>query len=197
MVVPIKGISDKVKETLESIASQTYDNLELVIIDEQPDIDTEDIIRKWAEPYKNNGKFKDLVYFPLPREVGFPWIYNIGAYLSKGEFIAFHNIGGKSHPKRIEKQIEFLRNNFMYSVVGTNYNDSGNYIKFKDDIEYSYTVDFMPCMNFNTLLFRSDIIDKTGGINKRIDGAEDFEFIFNLLHNGYRVENLSDILYYQ
>ncbi len=65
----------------------------------------------------------------------------------------------------------------MYSVVGTNYNDSGNYIKFKDDIEYSYTVDYMPCMNFNTLLFRSDIIDKTGGINKRIDGAEDFEFI--------------------
>ncbi|HDK7159124.1 glycosyltransferase family 2 protein [Clostridium botulinum] len=197
IVVPIKGISDKVKETLKSIASQTYDNLELVIIDEQPDIDTEDIIRKWAEPYKNNGKFKDLVYFPLPREVGFPWIYNIGAYLSKGEFTAFHNIGGKSHQKRIEKQIEFLRNNFMYSVVGTNYNDSGNYIKFKDDIEYSYTVDFMPCMNFNTLLFRSDIIDKTGGMNKRIDGAEDFEFIFNLLHNGYRVENLSDILYYQ
>lgn len=197
IIVPIKGISDKVKETLESIASQTYDNLELVIIDEQPDIKTEDFISKWAEPYKNNGKFKDLVYFPLPREVGFPWVYNIGTYLSKGEFIAFHNVGGKSHPKRIEEQIEFLRNNFMYSVVGTNYNDSGDYIKFKDDIEYSYTVDFMPCMNFNTLLLRSEIIDKTGGINKRIDGAEDFEFIFNLLHNGYRVENLSDILYYQ
>ncbi len=45
-------MSDKVRETLESIASQTYDNLELVIIDEQPDINTEDFISKWAEPYK-------------------------------------------------------------------------------------------------------------------------------------------------
>lgn len=195
IILPINGASDKMKESLESIVSQTYDNLELIIIDEHPDNETEDFISKWAEPYKNNGKLKDLVYFPLPREVGFPWVYNIGAYLSKGEFIASHNVGGKSHPKRIEKQIEFLRNNFMYSVVGTNYNNSGDYIKFNNDIDYSYTVDFMPCMNFNTLLLRSEIIDKTGGMNKRIDGAEDFEFIFNLLHNGYRVENLPDILY--
>lgn len=197
IVLPIKGISDKLKETLESIASQTYNNLELIIVDEHADNKAEDFITKWGKPYKDNGKIKDLVYFYLPREVGFPWVYNIGAYLSKGEFIAFHHVGGKSHAKRIEKQVEFLKNDFMYSVVGTNYNDSGDYIKFKDDIEYSYNVDFMPCVNFNTLLIRSDIIDKTGGINKRIDGAEDFEFIFNLLHNGYRVENLSDILYYE
>lgn len=197
IVLPIVDRFDKVKETLESIASQTYDNLELIIVDEHPDYGLEDLILKWAEPYKNNGKFKDVVYFSLPREVGLPWVYNIGAYLCKGEFIAFHHVGGKSHPKRIEKQVEFLMKNFMYSVVGTNYNDSGDYIKFSDEIDYSYTVDFMPCMNFNTILLRSEIIDKTAGLSKRIDGAEDFEFIFNLLHNGYNVENLPDILYYQ
>ena len=111
--------------------------------------------------------------------------------------MAFHHAGGKSDPERIEKQVQFLKNNFMYSVVGTNFNNSGDYIKFNEEIDYSYTVDYMPCMNFNTILLRSEIIDKTGGLNKRIDGVEDFEFIFNLLHNGYSVENLSDILYYQ
>lgn len=197
IVLPIRDKFDNVKETLESIASQTYDKIELIIVDEHPDDGNEDMIFKWAEPYKNNGKFHSLVYFSLPREVGFPWIYNIGAYLCAGEFIAFHHAYGKSHPERIEKQVEFLMNNFMYSVVGTNYNDSGNYIKFDDEIDYSYTVDFMPCINFNTILLRSEVIDKTAGLNKCMDGAEDLEFIFNLLHNGYNAQNLPDILYYQ
>lgn len=197
IVLPIKDKFDKVKEALESIASQTYDKLELIVVNEDYDKRTEELILEWGESYKKSGKFKDLIYFQLPREVGFPWVYNIGSYLCKGEFVAFHHAGGKSDPERIEKQVQFLKNNFMYSVVGTNFNNSGDYIKFNEEIDYSYTVDYMPCMNFNTILLRSEIIDKTGGLNKRIDGVEDFEFIFNLLHNGYSVENLSDILYYQ
>ncbi len=197
VVLPINNNLNKVMEALESIASQTYKKIELIVVAEHPNNETEEFIRKWAKEYIDDGKFQELVYFPLLREVGFPWIYNIGAYLCKGEFIAFHNVEGKSDPKRIEKQVEFLESNFMYSVVGTNYNDSRDYIKFDDEIEYSYNVDFMPCINFNTILLRSEIIDKTGGMNKNIDGAEDFEFVFNLLHSGYRVQNLSDILYFQ
>jgi glycosyltransferase involved in cell wall biosynthesis len=200
VVLPIKNSESILYDTLKSIGAQTYANIELIIIDDASNDNSERVVKDWYRKYKNfydNPSIKDVLYFKLPKESGYPWIYNVGAYMSRGEYIAFHDVKGKSHPERIEKQVTFLKNNFMYSAVGTNYKPDEGMIQYDDKIEYCYIAEYLNCLNIHTLMVRYELIHKTAGFNNLIQGAEDFEFIYRLLTNGYKIQNLRDILYFE
>ena len=93
--------------------------------------------------------------------------------------------------------MDFLDHNFMYSVLGTNSQPGSTDIKYDEDIEYSYVNKFMNCVNIHTIMLRYDVIHKTAGLNNSIQGAADFEFIYRLLNNGYKVQNLKEVLYFE
>jgi glycosyltransferase involved in cell wall biosynthesis len=198
IILPIKNSSATLLGALKSIGNQTYSNIELIIVDDASSDNCEEIINTWYKEYKKhyaNPCIKDLLYFKLPKEAGYPWIYNVGAYLSRGEYIAFHNDKGKSYPDRIEKQVSFLKNNFMYSAVGTNCKPGENLIQYDEKIDYCYIAEYLHCVNVNTLMVRYELIHKTAGFNNILQGAADFEFIYRLLTNGYKIQNLRDVLY--
>lgn len=200
VVLPVKNSGKTIVKALESIASQTYPSIELIVVDDASQDDTEKIVKEWYEQYKesqDNKVITDFLYFRLPREAGYPWILNIGPYLSRGEYIAFHNDKGVSAPDRIKKQVDFLKDNFMYSAVGTNCNPGGEAIKFDNDLEYSYISQYVHCVNINTFMVRYDVIHKTAGFNNTIQGAADFEFVYRLLNHGYRIQNLKEVLYFE
>jgi glycosyltransferase involved in cell wall biosynthesis len=200
VVIPAKNCETTIYDTLKSIGAQTYPNIEVIIVDDDSHDNSERAINYWYHKYKEysgESSVKELLYFKPPKEVGLPWTYNIGAYLSRGEYITFHSDKGTSHPERIQKQVDFLKNNFMYSAVGTNFEPGGEHIQYDDKIEYSYINEYLNCVNINTLMVRYEHIHKTAGFNNLIQGAADFEFIYRLLNNGYKVQNLRDVLYFE
>lgn len=195
VVLPVKNSRSFILQALKSIGAQSYHNMELIIVDDASTDGTENVVKKWYKEYKGKTAIKELVYFKLPQEAGYPWVYNIGCYLSRGEYIAFHHDKGKSEINRIQKQVDFLKHNFMYSVVGTNFQPDNGNIKYDEDIEYSYVNNFMGCVNIHTIMVRYDVIHKTAGLNNSMQGATDLEFIYRLLNNGYKVQNLKEMLY--
>ncbi len=206
---PLKQIKDRVSvvmavdnntdkecmiKTLDSISSQTYENIEIIIVDNNTDNGIDDLINNWYSNIDSNSVINDLIYFKLPRYTDYIWCINIGAYMAKGEYIAFHG-SGISDKYRIEKQFNYMKNNFTTSLIGTNYTDG--YVKYDEDIEYSYKIDYVPCINFSTTMVRTNVINETGGLSRSIIGREEFEFIYRLIDKGYRLNNLEDILYYE
>jgi len=200
VILPISDNPKDVLRALKSIVNQNYRNIEIIIVDDMYQNDTKSIIMKWYKRYKKLhkvAKIKDIIYFKLPASVEYSWKYNIGAYLSKGEYIVFHGANGVSKKNKIKEQVKFLKHNPEYSIVGTNFNGHIPKIKFGDEIQYEYTVNETHCVNINTIMIDAHIIDEALGLGKENEGNEDFEFIYRLLYNGYKIENLQEVLYYE
>lgn len=201
VVVPYYNAERYIVECLNSINSQTYGSLEIIVVDDASSDDSASKIWQWH----SRNKSTRFLMLRLPRNSGFSGALTTGFFLARGEFIAVHDADDFSHPDRIRKQVEFLRSRPEIGLVGTNYIafEDGDFSKQIKPIWLSYGDDILPryaagdhCISHPTILFRGTVFDALGGLNRKIKGAEDYEFIARCIQNGIKVDNLPEPLYY-
>ena len=114
IVTPCYNSSDFISNTIDSVIKQTYNNWELIIIDDCSTDISVDIIEKHIitdsriKLFKNNSNSGAAVS------------RNLGLLKSSGRFLAFLDSDDLWEPIKLEKQINFmLENNFPISF--TNY----------------------------------------------------------------------------
>ncbi|EIT86678.1 glycosyltransferase [Fictibacillus macauensis ZFHKF-1] len=202
VIVTCYNVEHYIEDCLDSLYEQTYQNFEVIVINDASTDHTQTKIDDW--------RTKRLPTFPvecvtLPRNVGFSGALTIGYYLAKGEYIAVQDGDDLSHRERLEKQVHYLRQHPDIMLVGSNYmtfphgqfhqQKPVHWLKFGADIRQTYW-EGGHCICHGTALFRGEAFDTLGGPTRRIKGAEDYEFIAKCLNASYQVDNLTDILYY-
>jgi glycosyltransferase involved in cell wall biosynthesis len=189
------------KECLDSLHHQTYPNKEIIFVDDASTDRSIEVVQSWME--ENGVPFDSLVLVRLPRTVGYSGALSMGFFLTRGEFIAVQDSDDFSHPARFEKQVNFLQNHPELSLVGSNYASfnngdhrqfiPANWLKYGEEIRKVYQ-NGGHCVCNGTIMFRGAIFDRIGGLTRRIDGAEDYEFIVKLLNIGARIDNIPEVL---
>ena len=107
-----------VQETIKSIINQTYQNIELIILDDGSKDKTWDKICEMKEVCEKRFV---RVYFDTKENEGICKTLNNLVSLANGEFVYIIASDDLAKPQAIEKQIEFLSNNPDYSLaVGNN-----------------------------------------------------------------------------
>lgn len=192
-------------DCLDSLINQTYKNIEIIIIDDASTDNSVKVINDWinTEVIGFNKKSKVFLHC-LKRNIGFSGAATLGLYLTNGEFIAIHDGDDYSHPNRIEKQVEYLKNSEDIKAVGTDYyvfsqenpipHYEPNFIKLNPEAIRKEYYSGNTAVSYGTLLFYGELFDSVGGLTRKVDGAEDYEFITKLLY--YGIDNLPDKLYY-
>lgn len=191
-----------IKECLESLRKQTYKNIEIIIIDDASTDNSAKIIKDWIENEGNELNINNKIYFQkLRRNIGFSGAVTLGLYNTKGEYIAMQDGDDLSVKERIERQINFLKNSNV-EVVGSKFkgfDDFGNEFESKGFLEFG--VDNIrrrfekggQGVSCGTIVFKGYLFDIIGGLTRRINGAEDYEFITKLLP--YGIDNIPEVLY--
>ena len=100
-------------KSIESILNQTYSDFEFIIINDGSTDKSMEIIDR----YKNEDK---RVVVVNQENMGLTKSLNKAIKLSKGKYIARMDSDDISVSNRLEKQIEFLKHNKDYALVGTN-----------------------------------------------------------------------------
>lgn len=114
---------------IDSILNQTYRNIELIIIDDCSNDNTEEIISKYHD--------KRLKYIKLDKKNGANYARNIGLEKAKGKYISFQDSDDYSMPYRIEKEYNTLLKENADLVFSSFYKAKTGYEKYASNGDYS------------------------------------------------------------
>ncbi len=118
IVIPVYNRIHLLEKTLRSLVRQTYQNFELIIIDDGSSQDVTSVVEK----YKN--KFSMHVE-RLPCNQGAPVARNRGFTLSRGEYVLFLDADVVLHWSALERYVSTLREHPRVDVVYASFRFSG------------------------------------------------------------------------
>ncbi|WP_315370973.1 glycosyltransferase family 2 protein [Streptococcus suis] len=108
IVMPTFNCGAFISETIESILVQTYIKWELIIVDDQSTDNTKNIVNKYCEADRR------IKYHVLEKNSGAAVARTEAIKLSKGEYIAFCDADDLWFPEKLEKQLNFMKDNNIY-----------------------------------------------------------------------------------
>ncbi len=103
IVVPTYNRAQLIAEALDSIVSQSYRPLEIIVVDDGSTDETEDVLRRWGDL---NEKENDLALHTIyqPNQGG-NVARNRGIAEARGRYIAFLDSDDRWHPSKLGKQL--------------------------------------------------------------------------------------------
>jgi glycosyltransferase involved in cell wall biosynthesis len=116
LLLPTYNVQKYILQTLESIVSQSFQEFNLLILDDCSTDNTFEIINFFA---KSDPRIK---LFRNEENLGVVNSRNKLFELSKSELLAICDADDIYHPTRLEKQIDFLNNNEKIAAVSCNFN---------------------------------------------------------------------------
>lgn len=182
---------DYLKETLDSIAAQTYKDYELVIVnDGADDAQLSHLLAKY--------NFEKTVV-ENPVNLGLPRSLNAGLEKCSGEYVARIDDDDLMMPQRLELQVEFMDNNPNVVSAFSNYliiNDKGKKIgeRIGDHNKNVYKTLLYKgnCLCHSTLFARKSELMKLGGYDGQMIYAQDYDLYLRMIKDGdiYELEDL-------
>ena len=113
VVTPCYNSGNYIGETIESVISQTFQDWEMIIVDDCSDDNSAAIITQYVE------KDSRIKYFKTEKRTGSPSApRNIGVNNSSGQYIAFLDSDDLWLPHKLESQLEYIKrtkSSFVYS----------------------------------------------------------------------------------
>ena len=103
VILPTYNRAEVLPNAVESVLGQTYNKLELIVVDDGSQDTTKEIVREFQQ-YDDR-----VIYLKNKRNLGANVARNVGIKQSSGEFIAFIDSDDVWVPWKLERQIEFIK----------------------------------------------------------------------------------------
>ena len=187
VIIPTYNRAKYIAETIESVLSQTYTNLEIIVIDDGSTDNTKEVVSKYVP--RIQYVWKENSERGASR--------NYGLQLAKGEFISFLDSDDLWLPNKIEEDLNVFEKYPSASVVYSDViliDSAGKYLKPLKRKSYSGRVtERLLQGNFIIMaahLVRTELVRKFGGFieERELSGSEDWEM-------WVRLSTITDFIY--
>lgn len=115
VILPVYNAGKFLPECLESLRQQSYQDIEIIAIDDFSKDDSVAILRQFQRD------FKRFVIYKNKKRYGLATCYNRALKQAKGQFVAFMNPHDMNAVNRFKRQVNFLMKNPKTVAVGTQY----------------------------------------------------------------------------
>lgn len=186
VIIPTYNCGKFISEAIESVLGQTYQDFEIVIVDDGSADNTRDVIASFEEKYPRKIKY---IY---QKNQGMCIARNIAIKNSHGKFVAFLDADDFWMPTRLEKEISIFE---KYREVGLvhsnvkNVDEAGLFLNIplrkREKLSgYLFKQIFLRETNVNitTIMIRRECLDDVGLFDENLTrlGCEDRELILRI-----------------
>jgi len=196
VVVPTYNHSQYLGKAIQSVLLQTYKYLELIIIDNYSEDNTEEIVNSFIDKRIKYFKYRNYGVIASSR--------NFGIMKSQGEYISFLDSDDVWYPNKLEIVLSIFYKEIDIDVVCNNEylrkNDKIvkilNYGPYPTNSMYENLLFRGCCLSPSATTLKKQIAIKVGGFSERKDfvTAEDYDFWIRLAKNGARFFHINKVL---
>lgn len=173
VIIPTYNRAKKVCRAISSVLNQTYEDFELIVIDDGSDDHTRESV----------SRFKDnIVMINHSQNMGVSAARNSGIAIAGGKFIAFLDSDDQWMPEKLEVQIDFFRENpgavacqtgEIWIRNGKRVNPKNRHLKPSGDI-------FEPSLELclvspSAVMLKRSLLDEVGLFDESFPVCEDYD----------------------
>jgi glycosyltransferase involved in cell wall biosynthesis len=193
VVLPVYNGERYLEEAIASILKQTFENIELIIIDDGSTDKSPSIVTSFVD---------SRIRFFRQENRGLAATLNRGIGLAKAGLIARQDQDDVSYPTRFEKQYNFLLENPGVAVLGTwadIWEDGKNTARTLTHPSGAAALKFNLCFDnylvHSSIMMRKDVVDNLGGYttDRNRQPPEDYE-LWSRIMQRYDLDNLPEKL---
>lgn len=186
IIVPAFNRASLITETLESIRTQTYSPIELIVVDDGSTDGTRHVVTKWIE----TSRQPFVQFFPLPQNVGKSSAVNYALDRLSGEFVMVVDSDDLLLPDGVAAEVNYLLAHpdvgmvsaRPYKLVGDKkttepfdvYKDSDTF----DDLVARHGDSLINGNTIisSTVMMRRDVVKRIGPLNVKLRYTHDWEY---------------------
>jgi glycosyltransferase involved in cell wall biosynthesis len=179
-------------EVIESVLSQTFEDWELIIVDDGSEDETPELV----SDYLSDGR----VRYIKQSHSGRAEARNHGITAARGKYLAILDADDRAMPERLEQQVKFLDSNPDHAAVGSwalFINDEGDQIGKRitptpPELIRERILFTMPFVH-SSVMMRQSVVEEIGQYNKRLPLSQDYDFMLRVVAR-YPTANIPEFL---
>lgn len=173
------------REAVESILSQTFKEYEFIIINDNSNRETSEILNSYLSDSR-------IIIVNNQENIGLTKNLNYAISISKGEYLARMDADDVAMPDRFKKQITFLRTHQEISAVGTYYTILENekeYVRSKEVCDPKWIKARLFFCNaglmHSSMMMRASVVNSNDGLlyDERVKKSQDFDLWVRMSRN--------------
>lgn len=186
--------ASSIKECINSILSQNYSNLEIIVVDDGSTDHTSSIVKNMTD--------SRIRYYPNDKNRGINFSRNRALELSKGIYIAVLDSDDYAMENKIKTQVEYLKRNPEVSLIASYIeiqNEQGQLLAPWDLDRQTVTEESIKatlwkqnCIAHSSVMYVRETVSEYGYHSGY--ASEDYDLWLNLVSDGYHVRKLPQAL---
>lgn len=190
IITPMHNASATIKDTIESVLAQTYENWEIIIVDDCSTDSSAIIVEEYCK------KDERVRYYLSKENVGACAARNKALELARGRYIAFLDSDDMWTVDKLEKQFEFMKNKdiaFSYTacdVIDERGKSTGQIRNVPKEVDYKTLLkgNCIPCL---TVMIDREKVDYKGMPDVH---HEDYAAWLDILKSGVTAYGINEVL---
>lgn len=191
VIMPIYNAEKYLVETLNSVFNQSYQNIEIVLVDDCSTDASAAIVSKMKTTHP------EIVYYRQEKNMGAGAARNKALELAKGRYVAFLDSDDIWIFNKIQKQLDLMKEKkavFSYTAIEM-IDENNNILKSKRNIKE--TCDYKYLLHNTIIATSSVVIDRTASGDFRMPlrrGGQDYATWLMLLRDGAVAHGINEAL---
>lgn len=189
IIIPCYNKGKYIKEAVKSAINQTYQNIEIICIDDASTDDSYETLKSLVDKYKN------IILLKNDKNMGVIYSRNTAIDASTGEYILPLDGDDTIEPIYVEEAVKILDKNRDIGVVYCNYKYFGKSCrKIKlPEISKEYLL-YSSCISSCSMFRKKDFQDIGGYKECMKNGCEDWELWLTFYEKGYKFKLLDEYM---